>query len=282
VSRYLDNAAGRLHELVTAFRRNSGTGTIPQAWSAVLGGASIDDPDFLRRIAYVFRLPEEIERELSQVDEGEFESDLARRWQGSIPPRLGPAFFSGQQSGQISGSFDDASLMSLEYCSYVLHRYRPQRYVSDSEVERIRMLIEELQAEVTDQPGLDPDLRDFLSFHVNAMQQALLDLAVRGPAALEDALDRAVGAAQRRTDLTVKADSNSSAWTKFGSIIIAVAAVLQIATSSLALPSQIRGELEGPPSPTPVVVKVIQEPPEAPVPQIAHNAERVTESGGSG
>jgi hypothetical protein len=54
--------------------------------------------------------------------------------------------------------------------------------------------------------------------------------------------------------------------------------VLQIATSSLALPSQIRGELEGPPPATPVTVKVIQEPPEAPAPHIAHSAEQATES----
>jgi hypothetical protein len=274
VSVHLDNAAGRLHELITTFRRNSGPGTVPQAWAAVLGSPSIEHPDFLRRLAYVFRLPEEIERELDEIDEDEFASDVARRWKGSIAPRLGPALFLGQQSGQVSPGFDDASLTSLEYCSYVLHRYRPQRYISDGEVERIRLLIEELQSEVRGQPNLDPELRKFLSFHITAMQQALLDLAVRGPSALEEALDQAVGATQRRTDLTVKADSNRSVWTKFGNVIIAVAAVLQIATSSLALPSQIRAELEGPSPATPVVVKVIQEAP----PQVTHSGEQATDS----
>jgi hypothetical protein len=61
-----------------------------------------------------------------------------------------------------------------------------------------------------------------------------------------------VGATSRRTDLTVHTESHSSVWSKFGNLIVAVAAVLQIATSSLALPGQIRQELDGAASgPTP-------------------------------
>jgi hypothetical protein len=115
VSVHLDNAAGRLHDLLMEFRSRAGSGSIPQGWAAVLGTASPEHPDFLRRLAYVFRLPEEIESELSQIDEQEFASDLARRWQGTIPQRLGPALFSGQQSGQLAPGFGDACLTSLLY-----------------------------------------------------------------------------------------------------------------------------------------------------------------------
>jgi hypothetical protein len=107
---YSDNAAGRLHELITLFRRNAGQSTVPQAWAAVLGISSVESPDLLRRLGYVFRLPAEIEAEIGQVDGGEFDSDLALRWRVTIPAGLGPALFTGNQSGQIVSRFDDASL----------------------------------------------------------------------------------------------------------------------------------------------------------------------------
>ena len=280
---YSDNPAGRLHELITLFRRNATSQSIPHAWAASLNIPYSNSPDLLRRLAHVFRLPAEIETELRHVGAEEFDSDLALRWRATIPDGLGPAFFSGQQSGQLAPRFDDASLGSLEYCNVVLHRHRPQRVFSDSELDRIREAIAELEAEVRDNAGLDASLRDFMLFHIDAMTRALQDIAVRGAAALEEALDQAAGAAQRRVDLTVDAKSHSSVWIKFANLIVVVAAVLQIGTSGLALPSQIRQELEGPPPAQPVVVKVIQEPvrePGTPAPSV-QQSEQVTQSNGS-
>jgi len=259
---FSDNAAGRLHVLVTAFRRHASNQTIPQAWAAALGMSDIGSPVLLSRLAYVFRLPEEIEHEIAMVDVQEYDNDLALRWRMMISGRLGPALFSGGQAGQIATAMDDASLNSLEYCSYVLHRHRPQRVFSDSELDRIRGLTQELGEAVDADSDMDQSLRDFMLSHVNAMIRALSEVDLRGPVALEDALDRAVGAVRRRVDLVVRMESNPTAWSKFQNLIVGVAAVLQIATAGLALPGQVRQELEGPaPSPAPVIqVREIQPP----------------------
>ena len=280
---YRDNPAGRLHELVTEFRSKAGQRPISHAWAAVLGIPDVNSPDLLRRLAHVFRLPAEIEAEIQQVDNREYDSDLALRWQVNIPGQLGPVLFTGNQSGQIATRFDDASLYSLEYCNVTLHRHCPQRVFSDSQLDGIRELISELGAEVDRTPGLDPSLRDFMLSHAVAMLRALEDLAVRGPVALEEAFDQAVGAAYRRKDLTVKKESDSGVWTKFQNLIIAVSAVLQIATSSFVLPSQIRQELEGPPPPQPPVVKIIEVPAKsAPfTPDVQPGDGRVAKSSGS-
>lgn len=280
---YPDNPAGRLHGLLTLFRSNASGQSIPHAWAATLGIPDVNSPDLLRRLAHVFRLPAEIEGELRHVDEEEYDSDLALRWRKTIPAGLGPELFTSHQSVQVAASFDDASLSSLEHCSYVLHRYRRQRVPSDFELDRIRDAIAELEAEVRSQPGLDANLRDFLLFHAGAMTRALEDLVVRGPAALEEALDQAVGAAYRRVDLTAHKDSHG-VWTKFGNLIVVVAAALQIATSSFVLPGQIRQELDGPPPAQPVVVKVIEEPMQEPglrTPSVQQHIEKVPESSDS-
>jgi hypothetical protein len=278
VTVFTDNAAGRLHELFTAFRRNASQQIAAEGWAPVLGVQSFEHPDFARRLARVFELPVEIENEISQVDEDEFDRDLAMRWQGQIIPGLGPGLYRGQPSADLARPMDDASLHSLEYCSFVLHRYRPQQVLLDGDLERIGTLITELQAEVQGEDGLDPDLREFLLFHAREMALALVDLPMRGPTALEEALDRTVGAVQRRSDLVVKSDTSTGAWAKFGNLVVAVAAVLQIATSSLMLPGQIRQELDGTPTPAPVVRVVVESnAPDAATPVVRPDIEKVPE-----
>jgi hypothetical protein len=284
VTVYSDNPAGRLYELLTSFRLKAGQHSVPTAWAAALDISNVNDPELLRRLAYVFRLPDEIQAELALVDEQEYD-DLAVRWLATIPGQLGPSLFSGRQSNQLSSEIDDASLASLEHCNWILHRYRPQRVFSNPDLDRIRGLISELLDEIRNDGGLEQDLRNFLTYHALAMLNALRDLRIRGPVALEDAFDQARGAVYRRMDLTVHMDSHSGVWTKFQNVIVAVAAVLQIATSSFVLPGQIRQELEGPPPPQAPVVKVIEKPVDAhggPVPDVQQHGKKVTESHASG
>lgn len=263
---YSDNAAGRLHELISAFSRIASQQLMAYTWAAVLGMSVDDGPEFLRRLALVFSLPGEIEREILKVSPGEFDGDLAMRWSVRMLQELEPAaLLNNLSSAHVVGRFDKASLNSLEYCSYVLHEHRPQRVFPGSELERIRLLIAELETAVRGAQGLDPDLCEFLLFHAEAMAQALRDLPLRGPAALEDAFDQALGAARRRADLSARGENRSTS-RKFGELIVAVAAVLQITTAGLTLPGQIRQELEGPAPAAPPVVKIVVQQPDVPAP----------------
>lgn len=282
---YSDNAAGRLHELITSFRRNAGQHSVPQAWASVLGVQDVTSPDLLRRLAYVFRLPDEIQHEIAMVDNEEYDGDLAMRWRKTIPMRLGPALLAGGQSVQVSTAMDEAALGSLEYCSYVLHRHRPQRVFTIGELDRIRELISELVAEVKNDAEMGASLRDFLLSHAFAMSQALDDLGLRGPAALENAFDQAVAAPFRRTDLTVRMEEHSGAWAKYQDLIVGVAAVLQIVNLAFIVPGQVRQELEGPPPAQAPVVRVIQVTPSEPEAVVPNGHQRrgdnLTEGQGS-
>ena len=261
---YSDNAAGRLHQLITSFRKNARQQSVPQAWASVLGVDDVTSPELLRRLAYVFRLPDEIQHEIAMVDAEEFDLDLAMRWRLHIPDRLGPALLAVGQANQVSSAITEATLSSLEYCSYVLHRHRPQRVFTTAELDRIKGLISELVAEVKNDSGVGASLRDFLLSHALAMSQALDDVGLRGPSALEDAFDQAVAAPYRRIDLTVRMEEHRGAWAKYQNLIVGVAAVLQIANLAFIVPGQVRQELEGPPPARAPVVRVIQVTPNEP------------------
>jgi hypothetical protein len=86
-------------------------------------------------------------------------------------------------------------------------------------------------------------------------------MAILGPAALEDAFDRANGAAARRMDLTIRAaETSPSAWKKFADVMKDLAVVLGVTSSLVALPGQVRQAIEGTPSPP--HIQVIVEPPQ--------------------
>lgn len=259
---FADNPAGRLHNHITAFLHFQVPNS-PQhpsvIWASALGIPSGEaTPRFVQRLAALIRLPEEILAELAKVDPGLYDHDFVTRWTQKVPGGIAPALFSPMNSAQVAERFDPASLASLESCSYVLHQHRPQRVFADDELARINELIESLLTELEESAGIDADLRDFLWFHATELANAIRDIDVRGPAAVEAAFDQAVGAAQRRMDLTVRAaKENMPAWQKFFNVIVAIAAALQIATSSLALPGQIQQELDGPSQQRPPAVEVV-------------------------
>lgn len=278
---YLDNPAGRLHKVLQSFRHAAGNQsemgvpqhqTIAHAWAKALKVSSIDEPALLRQLAHVFQLPDDIKREIAEVDDEQFDSDFALRWQGWLMPQLAPALFSGVQASTVAGQMHEAALSSLEQCSYVLHRHRPQLVIPEAHLVNIWGLITDLGEEIDADDKMDQGLRDFLLSQVNVMIRAVSAVELRGSVTLEEAFDQAMGAVMRRTDLTVRIADNKSVWTKFGVIIATVASALSITVTSLALPGDLRQAIDGPPAEQPVVVQVEMPPDGVMVSEVHHSA----------
>jgi hypothetical protein len=260
VTVYNDNPAGRLYELLKRFKESANPSANAMAWAKVLGYRSPDSPAFPRHFGLVYRLPDEIYAELAEISDSEYDPETVTRWRPAVEGVL-RAIFTGTPGKQVASGLNDASMLSLESCSFVLHRHRPQLVLPDSDHQRIDGLIKELLHELTDsnETALDPELREFLVAQCSVMRNALRDVAIRGPAALEDALDQVWGAANRRADLAVRTgtEPNRSAWRKFREVIVVVGAVFQVATSAAALPGQVQQAIEGPQPPAQVQVEVV-------------------------
>ena len=275
---YVDNPAGRLHRLITGFNDLSNSspprGSLPawQTWAEVLGVETEDNSEILRCLGLVLALPGEIDAELARVSDADYDPDLVLGWQ-KIVPVLSRSMFSSEQSNPVAAQFDETSLMSLASCSWTLHRYQRQRLVDQTDLEHIRGLISELAAELRDAPDIDPGLHEFLLVRCEEMSRALRDVLIRGPVALEDALDQAWGAANRRADVTARADTAPGAWAKFTEVLRTTALVLGVMTSAVALPGEALLALEGPPPVQVEMVKPVQPPaPAAPAPAAEHGS----------
>jgi hypothetical protein len=159
----------------------------------------------------------------------------------------------------MAAQFSERALDSLETCSYVLHRYRPQPAIPDSDVERIRACINDLEDEILTSEDIERDLRTILLYHTYLMKRALDDLAISGNASVEEAFDEAVGVTHRKADLFVRVKENPEkkvVWEKWTALLTTVSVALQIGTLPLALEDHSSRQLQSPPG-----VEIVIEPP---------------------
>src|SRR5690349_5869983 len=107
---YKDNPAGRLYELLDAFKRAEGDRT---RFARALKISSVDRPGFLQAFRQVFILPDDIEVEMRQINADNYDPDLALRWQENLVDTLGKTLFWGEKN-PAAPDFSEF-MSSLEY-----------------------------------------------------------------------------------------------------------------------------------------------------------------------
>jgi len=166
-------------------------------------------------------------------------------------------------------------MIELHQCADVLETYlrasRGPGKVDFKALSELQAKVAELLVEVDD-AGLDPELRALLRRHIEAIDRAITESRVRGPAVLRDAVDEAVGAFAQM-DETAKAQvQRTGIWTKAVVIIGTLSAMLNL---GLGVPKAI-DEVHRAITPGPPAVQAPYSPPRAdskpvPPPQVGES-----------
>jgi hypothetical protein len=243
VVNHIDNPAGRLHDLLLKLAQKRSVyfrDALCDIYQVERDNALEVSPVILR----VVQLPDKAKEQVQSLDESLYDAELILKWYQPVRNLLSWSAFSttSPDAEDLIKTLSADVMLSLEFCSDLLHRYRPEYVLQNEEMQRISDLISELGNEIAD-PAVDPELRAFLLDHLKEMESAIAAFPISGVGALTDALDKTVGSLNRRSDIVVKAEKSQSVWAKFGNLIVVVAAVCQITGAQLALPSLIRQEL---------------------------------------
>jgi hypothetical protein len=197
------------------------------------------------------------------IDKIDYDRDVILRWHDAVVPVLGSALITTDMStsADVAERIDGESLLSLQACSDLLHRHRPEQPIQEAEIWAVRKAIAELLDAVDADPGAGPEFRQFLQAHAQAMARALDDVPIRGRAALAGAFDLAVGAVVHEEHrFKTSGDTRRTGWKKFLKMIGVVSLVLGISANALAMPASIRSDMKPAPVET-VKVEVIETPP---------------------
>ncbi len=150
-------------------------------------------------------MPTQILSEINLLDPQSFSRDLALRWEPSVAEALALDFSQSVPIEHAQQHLSADILLSLEVCDDTLHRYRRGADITESDSERIKAKIEELEADLESDPDIEPVVLEFLLRHTKAMARGLREIPIRGAAGLQEALSAGIGDQVLRPDLAEKA-----------------------------------------------------------------------------
>jgi hypothetical protein len=199
---HLDNPAGRLHWFLAAMRTQPQHLTIDQATAEVPGGGP-SRSKVMHAMADVMAMPAEIRAQVEEFSDADG-TELLLRWEPRVRDALGACLILAQPLNNLLSQYNDTDLLSLEHCSWELHRRCAQQVVGEAELARLRAELDAVRDDIL-AADLPAGLRGFLLEHLDEMSRALWAYQLRGITAIEEAYDRAAGALRRRADFWAQA-----------------------------------------------------------------------------
>lgn len=217
-----------------------------------------------RRVLIAIQLPIKAMTLMDDIpDDGSFDREFALRWFPSVQSAFQNVFFNSGQIAQVTGHYNEGTLASLESCSYQLHRFRPEPTPTANELSDIQAQISELLESLKNSPDLNANLRSLLIIHANSMARAIDDFWIAGSEALQDQLDRTIGALIRTSYFPqIKSAGEAeedSALKKFWQLLGRIALVLSVTTGLLQLGQKAYNELESHPA-VPSITRIVELP----------------------
>jgi hypothetical protein len=131
----------------------------------------------VRRIADLLDLPDLIREKVEQLDEV-VSKDLLLQWTPAIEKALTAIVFQELTLQQFRDSYTDADLLSLTFCSDLLHRHLPEPSLPKSELQEYAVRVGELLEEIEQDEQMDKELRKFLTEHLFDIRRTLDNAAV--------------------------------------------------------------------------------------------------------
>ncbi|HEY4280388.1 MAG TPA: hypothetical protein VGM91_19355 [Conexibacter sp.] len=187
---YLDNPAGRLHDLLTRLTTIGGNQQLVVAWAQVL---RVQEDDVVLRLGAVADLVRQIQEAVDNAGEPALVRPVQRyrrSWSNPIFPS--DHAFSARAERVFP---DEVSLEALDLVSAQLHRTAPDGVVPDEgELARMRSQLEDLVAEVRESDEIPDEVKHVLIARLHEVEEALDQLAVGGPRAVSRAMEAVVGA----------------------------------------------------------------------------------------
>lgn len=117
--------------------------------------------------------------------------------------------------GQLQAAIKDVSIRGLEMFADYLDKHRPEKILSESDLERLRSAVKGLMDEVVNS-DIDARLKQFMLDKLDNIEQAIILYEFHGTSPIEDSLQEAVGGIVLKENFDKQdASFKSDVWDKF-------------------------------------------------------------------
>ena len=231
----LNNPAGRLRYWLERAHRQSGPAL--QAWGEVFGLDS-ESPrgrvEIIGRGAELMELAGQTRDEMDELPK-EFHADALMADFDEVEDTL--AKFVGlhqMQMHQFFAPLNGTGWRSLEHAARYLGTQRPETWINDDKRENLLDHVRRVVDVVLGSAELDEKVREFIIARLREVEQAIIDLKLRGTGDVERATDSLFAGILRRTGQGFDFFQTETG-TKIAGLIFAIATVLGMGADYLAI-----------------------------------------------
>ena len=202
-----------------------------EAWRTVLElPESVDDLMTMNKVGKIFTLPSIIEALIKRFSD--LDADLYLGWRADLFIAFRSIHFEAQFN-QFASRLSDSLLINIRFCAHELDKRAPEKNVSADDLAKLRESAWALYEEVL-ASDLPPSLFRYLLDYLYLILSAIDDYNITGAAALERALNAAIGTVA--TDRPTAADvQQSPLGERFWALVSRICLLLQLAKSATEL-----------------------------------------------
>ena len=212
-----DSGAGRLLRLLDGFRACTSSAPnqhLSKAWASFLGVRMPGETwKIFREIGKVAALINNIDAQLAQLPDHE----ILVSWVPTVRNAVCHLNLTTATS-TVFQTVDENVINLIRICDRELRQHRPEPTVKDAQLQLLLEAVHDL-AQVISDTELDPELRDYLRYHLDLIENAVSDYRIMGIVALENALQACIGARFVREKQYEAAKSSSCVREKFLKIL---------------------------------------------------------------
>ena len=238
---HLNNPAGRLHELLTRAKQESGQQQARLTWAKILKVEPPDDtPLLFRRLAKVYELPLQIRAPAEKYAKN---PALNLKWRPKVEKALSQTNLE-QPWSHVIDQIDDYTLLSLEYCDNLLDEHSVEGGIDGKKLREVAEKVAELAGQVRES-DIDSEIAAYILERLAEVMEAIDEFSLTGPAGLSRAVEANLGGLVTHVNIFMEraGDEEKSFLTKFLITLNALAAVVNITVGTPKLPAAIQWAL---------------------------------------
>ena len=210
-----NNPASRLLEII---KKGQGIGNDVQAidaWGEIFDTPRENLPLLLKRISSFCALPDEIEREIKEIEEAN--TPLYLDWRSKANVAFTNLNFVNNWNTTFKARFDDKAVYGIKFCDDLLSRQRPERTVATEDIDNLSNKVEEL-LNLIEEENIDQTTKNYIKERLIDIQQALGDIPILGTKVIEKEFQAVVGSLTINNTYNLQSEG-SEFKTKFWRII---------------------------------------------------------------
>jgi hypothetical protein len=241
----MNNHADRLAEILRRIHATDANKSIRATLMPIFGSATTSE--FARSVGYFIELPDKVVSAVTAAVDPDYDDlDWYLRWKDPVDQVVSRIWNFDSRVEAVRQAFSAADVMNLEACGQLLNRARIERRIDPSTIEDIRQKTQDLHDALMDAEDLPSNLRTFMIDQLDRIARALREFVIRGPEAMTEVIDGAVGGILRVGATTTEPITPATrSWLeKFKAHLAVVSAAVSVTAATLALPAAVDQAVE--------------------------------------